>query len=140
MILKRTTLTANSTIGELYMPDGAFQCFTLEDVVRSHKEAGKTAIPAGRYEVAVLWSNRFKKPMPRLLSVPFYEGVLIHCGNVPADTEGCLLVGRKKGVDSISESALAFEALFPAIRKMVGEGHLFIDIQGGVEAKDWIPA
>lgn len=131
-------LTSESTIGELYTPDGAFLCYTLEDVVRNYKTHGETAIPAGTYEIVVGWSNRFDRPMPRLLSVPFFEGILIHPGNDAADTDGCILVGRKKGVDVVWESLLAFEDLYPKIRKMCGEGKVFVEIDGGFTAGDWI--
>jgi hypothetical protein len=137
MVLKRIKLTDTSTIGKLYLPDGSRICFTLEDQVRRNKIAGKTAIPAGKYEIAVTWSNRFKKQMPLLMSVPFFSGVRIHKGNMAESTEGCLLVGRKKGKDSIWESGLAFKNLFPKIQKMCGEGKLFIDIQGGYPADKW---
>lgn len=135
--LKRTTFTDKSTIGELYMPDGVFQCFTLEDRVRDHKIAGETAIPAGRYQIVVDFSNRFQRLMPLLLNVPFYRGIRIHNGNTPAHTEGCLLVGRKAGEDRINESIPAFDDLFPKIRKMVEAGKLFIEIEGGFKAEDW---
>jgi hypothetical protein len=137
MVLKRNPPTEKSTIGELYLPDGTFSCFTLEDVTRRQKVHGKTAIPSGTYEVSVTWSNRFKKPMPLLMNVPFYDGVRIHPGNTAEATEGCLLVGRKKGPDEILESVLAFKDLFPKIRKMCVEGKLFIDIQGGYPADTW---
>lgn len=135
--VKRTVFTEKSTIGELYMPDGAFQCFTLEDTVRDHKIPGQTAIPAGTYELVVTFSPRYQKPMPRLLDVPFYQGILIHNGNTPEHSEGCLLVGRKKGVDCIQESILAFEELLPKIRKLIEKGELFVQIEGGVPADKW---
>jgi hypothetical protein len=140
MILKRSTFTDNSTIGKLFLPEGDFFCFTLEDVIRKYKVPCKTAIPAGTYQVIINWSNRFQRPMPLLLDVPFYQGIRIHPGNTPSHTEGCLLVGQdidRTVADRITGTFLAFEALFPKIRKMVGEGKLFIDIEGGFEAKDW---
>ena len=137
IVVNRRRFLEDRTIGDMFI-DGHLYCQTLEDKVRTgEKVYGKTAIPAGKYEVRLTYSNRFKVVMPQLMNVPGFEGIRIHSGNKPEHTEGCLLVGRKKGVDSISESVLAFETLFPAIRKMVGEGHLFIDIQGGIEAKDW---
>ena len=50
--LIRKQFTEHSTIGELSV-DGAFECFTLEDVVRPVKIKGMTAIPAGSYEIVV---------------------------------------------------------------------------------------
>jgi hypothetical protein len=133
----RSVFTGKSTVGELYLPDGTFQCYTLEDTIRDYKVPGATAIPAGLYEVAVTFSNRFQKPMPQLLDVPFYQGIRIHNGNTPAHTEGCLLVGRKKGQDEIHESVLAFESLFPIIRKMAERGKMFMQIEGGIPASQW---
>lgn len=114
LTLTRTTFTEDSTIGELEV-NGAFECFTLEDKVRPVKIAGKTAIPAGRYEVVVNESPRFKVLMPLLLNVPNYVGVRIHTGNRAAHTEGCILVGQKAGTNRIDSSKPAYEALFKKI-------------------------
>jgi len=119
LTLKRTTLTNSSTIGELAI-DGVYECKTLEDVVREvegqpvseWKVPGQTAIPRGRYQVVLDWSNRFGRTMPHLLSVPGFDGVRIHWGNTDEDTEGCILVGRTQSENFIGESRLAFEALF----------------------------
>lgn len=136
--LKRTVFTDKSTGGELYGPDGSFWAHCLEDVCRKEKIANMTAIPAGRYEVVIAWSNRNQRLMPRLLSVPLFTGILIHAGNYPEHSSGCLLVGRKKGEDSIYESRLAFEDLFPKIRKLTEKGKLFIDVEGGYPYEEWI--
>lgn len=135
--VKRSIFTPKSTGGELYMPDGSFQCFTLEDTIRDHKIAKETAIPSGRYELVIAWSNRYQKPMPRLLNVPFYQGILIHNGNTPAHTEGCLLVGRERKPDAVYESILAFEAIFPKLKKLTESGKVFIEIEGGFPADKW---
>lgn len=135
--LKRTTLSLKSTIGELYLPDAVFDCFILEDVCRPYKIPGQTAIPEGTYEIAMLWSNRFKRIMPRLLNVPFYDGILIHPGNDAGDTEGCLLTGKKRDTDYVTESRLAFDALFPKLKHMAEQAKLFIEIQGGYPSNEW---
>jgi hypothetical protein len=113
MILQRKWTTEVSTIGELYV-DGKWECFTLEDVVRSNgaKVYGATAIPSGTYRVSTTFSNRFQKRLPLLENVPGFEGVRIHSGNSSQDTEGCILVGRTREVNRIGESKLAFQHLF----------------------------
>jgi len=121
--LTRRWLTTNSTIGELTV-DGQFECFVLEDHYPTPwvKTYGKTAIPAGRYQVIVNMSNRFKVEMPLVLNVPQYQGIRIHPGNTAADTEGCLLPGRIRKTDKILESKLAYEALFTKIKKAIADG------------------
>lgn len=109
--LKRTQRSDKSTIGELTV-DGLLECYTLEDVERKEKIYGKTAIPTGTYKVSITHSPRFNRRLPLLENVPGFEGVRIHPGNKAEDTEGCILVGRKKSQDMILESRLAFDALF----------------------------
>jgi Family of unknown function (DUF5675) len=125
--LVRKIFSDKSTIGELSV-NGAFECFTLEDPVRPVKIKGDTAIPAGTYEVAVTFSNRFQKFLPLLLNVPNFEGIRIHTGNTPKDTLGCILVGQGKGVDSISASRLAFAPLFEKIQSVVRTEKVTIEI------------
>lgn len=97
--LQRRYLKPDYTIGKLYI-DGHYFCDTLEDQVRDlikeKKVPGKTAIPAGHYEVIVNISSRFRRKLPRLLNVPEFEGILIHRGNTENDTSGCILVGENK--------------------------------------------
>ena len=95
LTLKRTYPLDNYTIGELYI-EGEYYCDTLEDTVREEKIAGKTAIPYGKYEVIVNRSPRFKRDLPLLLDVPYFEGIRIHRGNTAQDSSGCILVGENK--------------------------------------------
>lgn len=129
--VNRMTFTENSTIGELWM-DGKFFCYTLEDTCRNHKVDGKTAIPAGRYQLTIDYSEKFSRDMPHLLEVPNFEGVRIHWGNKPEDTEGCILVGTGKTTDFITGSKLAFDQLYPALENKLAKGPLFVSILGGV--------
>ena len=71
-------------------------CDTLEPKWREKgtpKVWGKTAIPEGEYEIVFGQSARFHKLMPFLMDVPNFKGVMIHSGNFPKDTQGCILVG-----------------------------------------------
>ena len=121
MLLKltRKIFTDKSTIGELQINE-IFECYTLEDADRNLenggiKVPGKTAIPRGRYEVIVTYSNRFKRPLPLLLNVPQFEGIRIHKGNTSEDTEGCILVGFEQRKNSVFNSRLAFDPLHKKI-------------------------
>ena len=106
------------------MVDGATECFTLEDVVRSsgEKVAGKTAIPSGTYSVTITPSNRFKRDLPLVENVPGFEGIRIHPGNTAEDTEGCILVGRTRGTTWVGESRAAFASLFEKIKEAIDDG------------------
>lgn len=125
LVLHRTTATKKSTIGELFV-DGVLECYTLEDVVRDlgpngeGKVWGQTAIPAGTYEVVLNLSPKFGRIMPRLLGVPFFDGILIHKGNTDNDTHGCILVGDEPGEDVIRKSTPAFDRLYPKLVQAVG--------------------
>lgn len=127
--LKRQVLTDKSTIGRLSV-DGREFCWTLEDVVRPDgvKIYGKTAIPAGQYEVIINWSNRFKRLLPLLLRVPRFEGIRIHSGNTAENTEGCILVGYTMRRDWIGQSRLAFRDLFGLMREAAGKEKIHIGI------------
>ena len=103
------------------LPNG-LSFFTLEDKDRglssamplseivSKKVYGKTAIPSGRYELALTYSDRFKRILPLLLDVPGFAGIRIHPGNWAANTEGCLLLGIGFAEDAITESKKACDA------------------------------
>lgn len=127
--VQRNTFTDNSSIGDLYI-DEKFHCHTLEDVVRAggDKVYGKTAIPAGRYEVIMTMSNRFGRVMPLLQNVPGYDGVRIHKGNTAEDTLGCILVGADKAVDRIGNCTPVYDALIDRINNALPQGKVFITI------------
>lgn len=106
------------THGRLFIDECGFLCWTLEDEdrgltsdmpiekIKAVKVYGKTAIPKGRYKVELRVSPKFKdrpwcKPfgglVPYILDVPGYDGVCMHVGTTPDDTDGCPLVGMVKG-------------------------------------------
>jgi hypothetical protein len=124
LLLRRTDKNPECTIGELYV-GGRFECYTLEDAARPDgvKVYGETAIPPGDYAVDITMSPRFKRLLPLLINVQGFIGVRIHPGNTAADTDGCVLVGRTKGVNRIGESRLAFDALFAKLQAARKAGH-----------------
>lgn len=132
------------TIGRLYI-DGIFYCNTLEDAdrglkqsdhpdyIRARKVAGETAIPKGTYGVAMnvtspkysasswYWSLCQGK-VPRLLNVPGFEGILIHTGNNPLQTSGCLLVGKNTKVGQLTESKETFKKIYKLMKAAYDRG------------------
>ena len=130
--LNRTHKLPTATTGVLSQ-DAQFLCFICEDTVREPgvKIPGKTAIPAGRYEITVTFSARFKRPLPLLMNVPNFEGIRIHPGNSSADTEGCLLPGKYRDVvaGTVSLSVAAFTELFDRIKAALEVEKVFISIE-----------
>lgn len=127
LFLKRQVKTKDFTLGELFI-NGVSFCQTVEDMERmpNEKVYGKTAIPKGTYKVVINMSNRFKKEMPLLLSVPNFEGVRIHSGNTAEDTEGCIIVGMTRTLSGVAMSRIAYTKL---MEKLKGENEILITIE-----------
>ena len=141
--LKRIFKGENYTIGRLFI-DGEYFCDTLEDPVRQldsikDKIKEKTAIPAGKYKVSMsIVSPKYSirksynwcgGRLPRLLDVPFFEGILIHSGNTPDHTSGCILVGENKIKGQVINSMNTLKNLWVKLNVAdeVGE-EIWIDI------------
>lgn len=117
-----------------------FECYCLEDTDRglesdmrieqilAMKIYGKTAIPKGKYEVVISYSERFKKMLPLLLNVPGFEGIRIHPGNTESDTEGCLLPGLDRSFDSVLESRKAFSSVMASILQYLKTEKVYLEI------------
>lgn len=86
--------------------DAYFLCDTLEPPVRPSGQfvPGKTAVPAGTYDVALTRSPRFGRLLPILIDVPGRSGIRIHRGNTVDDTKGCILPGRYIGRGRLASS------------------------------------
>lgn len=136
--LKRIFRGPKYTIGKLYV-DNQYVCDTLEDTDRGLKQTdslssiqkkkvyGQTAIPTGTYGITLnvispkfkdrSWAKFCNGKLPRLLNVPGYDGVLIHVGNKPEDTLGCILVGYNKIKGQLINSTEAFKKLYSILSK-----------------------
>ena len=134
--LTRIARRKGYTIGNLYLnvltDEGqeSWQklCDTLEPQWRNLKHGEQkvwreTAIPEGTYAVAVLWSNKFRRWLPKLLCVPDFEGILIHNGNTPRHTEGCILVGDNLKKGEVWNSRKRLDQLLAVLqRRKIDEG------------------
>jgi len=141
LVLQRDVLVTTYTLGQLSV-DGRHIGFTLEDPMREIvtekgykwlrrcKLAGKTAIPAGRYEVIVSFSQRFRRPLPLLLRVPDFEGIRVHGGNDVDDTEGCPLLGLERDINRgrVWNCPPAVDALTSMIREASAAGKVWFSV------------
>lgn len=136
--LQRTFKGVSYTIGKLYLNDKYF-CDTLEDTDRGLKSTmsveeiekikvySQTAIPTGTYKIDMntvspkfkdrVWAKPYEGKLPRLINVKGYSGVLIHVGNKPEDTLGCILVGENKVKGQVINSTAAFNRLMTELSK-----------------------
>lgn len=132
----RKEFTEKSTISDVLI-DGEFFCYALEDKDRNLKDSdtlayvklnkifGVTAIPTGTYKMKLSMSNRFKRILPEIMNVKGYEGVRIHRGNTAEDSLGCLILGFKKGPNTVLESGKAENAF---VAKLTGETEIELEI------------
>ncbi len=131
-ILDRIYKGETYTIGRLFI-DGESFCDTLEDKVRPQGAAkvyGETAIPAGRYKIEFVFSPKFNRKMPALIDVKGFIGILMHWGNTPKDTEGCILVGRNTIKGQLTESKDTWKKLFSRLYDAYERGEdIWITIQ-----------
>lgn len=117
--LTRGQRTTNGAFGDMVCRDG-WECVTLENLALS--------IPAGLYGLEIYDSPHAGHPVPRLQNVPGRSEIEIHCGNLPGDSKGCILVGSARTGDMIEGSRDAFNVLFPKIQAALQEGPQTIEI------------
>lgn len=120
LLLERKYFAQDYTIGHLYYK-GEKVCDTLEPPprglkadctvfqIKQAKKKGPCCIPEGVYKVVVTKCPKFKRWLPLLLDVKGFEGIRIHEGNSPKDTQGCILPGynRKVGMVVNSQKAMS---------------------------------
>ena len=141
LTLKRIYKGEKYTIGKLYI-DGEYFCDTIEDVIRplpllcpdtphdksckcKEKIYAETAIPCGTYRLALSYSPKFKRNLPRLYDVPHFLGILIHSGNTEKDSAGCIIVGKNKVKGKVIDSKITMEAL---MKRLENQKNITIEI------------
>lgn len=143
LLLRRLYKKPTYTIGKLYI-DGKYFCDTIEDTVRDlHRTNGKakiyakTAIPEGTYKVTMdvvspkfrnaNWAKPYGGKVPRLLNVPYFEGILIHVGNTERNSAGCIIIGQNKIKGQVINSVQTFHNLMKELLK--DKNNITIEIQ-----------
>ena len=103
-------------------PDrGLTDTMSLEEI-KKIKIKGNTCIPYGTYNITITYSPRFKKNLPLLNNVKGFDGIRIHSGNKPQDTEGCLLPGFNKGKGQVIDSRVTTDKLIAQIQQALNKG------------------
>ena len=131
--LERKYRCSNYCIDKLYInneyfsdaledPDrGLTDTMSLEEI-KKIKIKGNTCIPYGTYNVTITYSPRFKKNLPLLNNVKGFDGIRIHSGNKPQDTEGCLLPGFNKVKGQVIDSRVTTDKLIAQIQQALNKG------------------
>ena len=103
-------------------PDrGLTNTMSLEEI-KKIKIKGNTCIPYGTYNITITYSPRFKKNLPLLNDVKGFDGIRIHSGNKPQDTEGCLLPGFNKVKGQVIDSRVTTDKLIAQIQQALNKG------------------
>lgn len=134
LILRRKYKKADYTIGKLYN-DMQYLCDTMEPPVRNiastmsakainkvKEQYGPTAIPPGRYPIVINWSNKFGKWLPLLVGVKGYNGVRIHAGNKPSETQGCILPGYNNRPGYLLQSTTCLNTIMRLLQDCFDKG------------------
>ena len=144
LVVARRPTVKQTTFGRLSINDH-FECYTLEDAVREihggpvteWKIPGETAIPRGRYRLALEDSPKFGPDTMTLKDVPGFSYIRIHAGNDDSDTEGCLLVGQRileqqDDGGNILDSRAALTALKIKVLTAINTWHesVFLTVRG----------
>lgn len=119
LTLHRMSQTAYATFGRLQDGEDRQLCVTLERpwVDNLHD---LSCVPAGSYPIVRYHSPKRGYDVWLLEQVPNRDMIELHIGNVPADTDGCILVGDRFGETEkgygIRDSHKAFDALMAATK------------------------
>jgi len=148
LTLQRIDKGTESSIGHISINEGVMswlECFTCEDEPRVQKLAGKTRIPAGRYEIKLRteggkhahYTDLFPwhEGMLWLQDVPDFEWIYIHIGNTHKHTLGCILTGTVpnhnyvNGGGTVSHSVTAYKRLYLKVIDALRNGPVFITVK-----------
>ena len=131
--LERKYRSNNYCIDKLYIngkyfsdaledPDrGLIDSMILEEI-KKIKVKGNTCIPYGTHNVTITYSPRFKKNLPLINNVKGFDGIRIHSGNTPQDTEGCLLLGLNKVKGRVVDSKVTVNKFIDIVQEALNKG------------------
>lgn len=108
LTLIRLISTADISRG-IFLANGDIVCYSLELPWKGNLR-NVSCIPFGSYRCSKQYSARFGHCL-RLFDVPDRSDILIHPGNVLADTQGCILPGLDVSHQSVLQSKNALQRI-----------------------------
>ena len=121
LLILRDTFSDESTIGELFLNGERF-CDTLELPYRDNQRS-ISCIPVGEYKVRLRYprESATRNYLHLLVEdVKDRSHILIHRGNKPSHTQGCILVGMTSQQDFVGNSTLALDLLLKELINLGG--------------------
>ena len=111
LLLIRDSFTDKSVIGKLYL-NAEFYGHTLELAWKENQKR-ISCIPKGVYEVTKRHTekSKYKYEHLHILDVPDRELILMHIGNYPKNSKGCILLGNTRALNFVGDSRKAFYKL-----------------------------
>lgn len=131
LMLIRDSFSSGSTAGVLFIDSLPF-CNTLEPAISIGKKVkyGKgCCVAPGIYSIDFHYSSKFGKYMLTLCGVRGRSGILIHSGNTPNDTSGCILVGKRENISVLSDSRTTLDKVFDRCLDAIGKEPITIIIK-----------
>lgn len=128
--------TEDNHTKSVFLIDGIFQCFILEDGFKVEKVYGETRITPSTRKIELRtegdmhqkylkkYGNEFHHGMLWIKDVHNFKYIYIHVGNKPKDTLGCLLTGYSAdtNISSVGQSRSAYEKIYPIISAAILKG------------------
>lgn len=129
-VLVRHSFLPPATLGTLYL--GAEKYAILEPPWKDNR-TNVSCIPQGVYQCDFLarsGSGKYKRVW-WLRAVPGRTAILIHAGNYPRHTWGCLLIGGRHGTVNNTPAVLSSRAALRRLRDQIGRNPFELTIIGG---------
>lgn len=129
LMLVRDSFSSSSTDGVLFVDSRPF-CNTLEPAIGKKVKYGKgCCVAPGIYSIDFHYSPKFGKYMLTICGVRGRSGILIHSGNTPKDTVGCILVGKREECGHLSYSGSNLDKLFDCCLEAISKEPITIIIK-----------